>query len=153
MTLPLRLAVLLLALAGISHASNHNPAQFLRALETAPSITLMSIEPFGKPWWFQRKIQGHRILKQITIADPTKLRTLRKNLIHGIRTGRGTGAKCGFVPHHAIRFDGPESYEWLICYTCGGVVIYKNDISHVQKNIGGSPEVLDSLLQIRTSRR
>ena len=52
-----------------------------------------------------------------------------------------------FEPHHALRViaDG-HTYDYLLCYSCNGIVVFEDSKRIADLSISGSPDILNALL-------
>lgn len=123
------------------------PADVLDALRNAPAITLLSLDPtLGKQLSDSNTFHGWRVLGQteITVADDCK--TVATAIETAVNTSKGVGALC-FVPHHGIVIKSAgQTYEFVICFMCGGMYIYTSGQESRFSNVAGKGEVLDKLL-------
>lgn len=92
-------------------------------LESAPSITLMSIEPRAS-YSGKNEFHGYRILAAMELRGDSKSKLLGK-LYTGIAE-EAHPARC-FNPRHAIRAKSGDRYvDLVICFECGQIKSWVN---------------------------
>ena len=120
-----------------------------KPLDATSSITLYSLQPWGGPdipeWDFHlHHVLGHLDLLQ----DQAKIaiKALRDAVSAGEANWRSA---CLINPRHGLRFKTKgDTYDILICYQCGQLEIFKNDLPlEFNRTIGRNPEVLNGLLK------
>lgn len=125
------------------------PSELVDGLASASSITLYSLQPWGGPDIPQWNFQGHHVLGRVEMSRD-QARTAVAALNAAVSTGDANiTAMCLIDPRHALAFKiGGDAYEILICYKCGQLEAYKNDLYlPFQGMIGGTPAVLNGLLK------
>jgi hypothetical protein len=120
------------------------PWASMRALTEADEYELMSIDP----QWSESERHHHRILGSVSIADLTIRQKLNAALQAGARESNGTAMAC-FNPRHSIRVTHAGiTTEFLICFECRQVQVWRNGKIIASFLTSPSPEpVFDDVLQ------
>jgi hypothetical protein len=140
----------LLALATVVSARpSRLPADVVQAMNNPSAITLYSVHPDSRAaHWFSHKLHGYRVLGKTSIADTKERRQVSSTIKRAIRDHAGGDAKCIFSPRHAVRFSrGEQTYDFVICYECRQLVVYRDEQSVFSQSIAGSSDVLDDILR------
>ncbi len=101
----------------------------------------------GSPTATQREVfHGSPVLgKAVLTGDepPQATRAFRE----ATSAGEPDSIPRCFEPHHAMRITyAGHRYDYLICYTCGGLLVYNDDKKIAAHGIDGSPAGLNTLL-------
>jgi hypothetical protein len=121
------------------------PAELRHVLELAKSAELYSLEPLSTHE-SAPKFQGYEILGETPLnAADTRIAT--EAFSKAVEAGNGNMPNC-FDPRHALRIvlDG-HRYDFLLCYACAQLTVYKDDKEFTDLSAAGSPKVLNDLLQ------
>ncbi|MEO7325000.1 MAG: hypothetical protein ABIW82_09250 [Dokdonella sp.] len=132
--------------AQCAHAgSNTLPAEVQQALHSGGHAVLYSLEPWEAPDKKTAKFHGYEILGRSELS-PTQEATAVAAFDAAITGFDGAVAAC-FDPRHAIRIrTNGHAYDFLLCYSCQQLEIYRDDKSLVFVGAAGSPKVLNELL-------
>lgn len=99
------------------------PRHLANALERGTDFELVSLHPFQRPTTPTSSFHGWRELGRAPITD----QQARNRLIAAFRGGVNAEREdddC-FEPRHAIRVKHKnETIEFIICFDCGGVIVY-----------------------------
>ncbi len=118
----------------------------LRALDDANQCELYSILPGPEPGAPKEEFHGYPVLGKVSIND----RAARERLTNVLKAGvlAGHGGNC-FVPRHAIRtVKGATTTDFVICFECKHVYIWRNGEPGVGFKVGRTPEpVFDEMLK------
>ncbi len=108
--------------------ANQLPDVAFRAILSDSSLVLMSLDPQRiQPPQPESGFHGYRVLDQTTVSDPA-LRSRLADVLHaGLASWRFSSSLC-FNPRHGLRaFFNGQSYEFVICFECGGLNYYPSD--------------------------
>lgn len=121
----------------------------MKRLDTVSNITLFSLEPPNEsPNTNEAKddLHGYKILGKTDLHGQTAkivVHTLQNSVIN---SDHGQSL-CMLEAHHAIRaIIHGHTYDYLICYICGDIAIFKDDKPIDFGGIEGSPSIFNSLL-------
>ncbi len=124
------------------------PKDVAEGLAAAPLVTLYSLQPRGGPDLPEWNFHGHHQLGHVDLT-PEQGKKAVAALQEAIASGEaGVYSNCIFEPRHALRFkcDG-HVFDIVICYHCGQLELYKDDVSlPFGGRIGGKPDVLNGML-------
>jgi hypothetical protein len=117
----------------------------LRALEEADQYELYSILPGRERGAPKEEFHEYPVFGKLSIND----RAARERLTNGLRAGvvPGHGMKC-FAPRHAIRtVKGATTTDFVICFECKHVYIWRNGEQAGGFTVGKAPEpIFDEML-------
>jgi len=125
------------------------PEEVVKALDSASSVTLYSIQPWGGPDLPEWDFHGHHQLGHVDLTQE-KAKQAIAALNDAISTGTANmESLCLINPRHALRvISGRDTYDILICYECGQLELFKNNQRlPFSGTIGRSPGALNGLLQ------
>ncbi|HEY8665281.1 MAG TPA: hypothetical protein VIL86_01390 [Tepidisphaeraceae bacterium] len=133
------------------------PPTELSALDSVDEYELLSLkgnvtiqeEPGPpNPALSRPHLYGHEILGRTMIADLQTRRQLNGALKAGVRENNGEAAAC-FNPRHAIRVTrAGVTTEFLICFECSRVEVWRNDKEIAKFLVTASPQpVFDGVLK------
>lgn len=107
----------------------------LRAIvEGAEATTLLTLDPRRLPAKPDdephERFRRYPVLATAVISEAAEHRRLVEALYEGLK-GEGAGPAGCFIPRHGLRFerDG-RSVEFLICFQCTRVHVYRPDAEH-----------------------
>jgi hypothetical protein len=121
------------------------PAEVLRVLQTPSKAIFYSLEPWERPKAGDKTLQHYKILGQ-TNLDPKNEQVVAGAFQKAVKDWDGMIAMC-FDPRHALRIvSGGHTYDFLLCYNCHQLYVYKDDKELVGLGAAGSPKFLNSLL-------
>lgn len=141
------LASLLAALAAVSHPGNALPADAAEALHRADSAVLYSLEPWDEPVEGRPALHGVHILGQARI-EGENYQTAAAAFEKAVTTADPDGpvAAC-FDPRHALRVvSGGHEYEFLLCYACAQIRVYRDGEVVASLRAAGSSKPMNALL-------
>lgn len=125
--------------------SNNLPAEALRALHSHDRVVLYSLEPWSDPDDPGSRLQGFEILGQATLTS-SQAASATAAFESAIAKPDGIVASC-FDPRHALRIlTGGHTYDFLLCYSCRQLQVYRDDKWFGEANAVGSPKSLNELL-------
>lgn len=162
--------MLLLLAAGViacMATGSRIPSDLRRALESAPQVEFLSIHPRRTEQRYlpepdkegntrhleipkERQCEGHEILGTMNISpeDCQKIISQLQPPLSGFEPV--VRNRCGFSPRHALRaqYQG-HFFEMLICYHCGDVAFYRDQIkqSYCEMRYRPSPDLANEILQ------
>ncbi|GAA0717277.1 hypothetical protein [Dokdonella soli] len=136
---------LLVPVAVAEARDNALPADASRALESAKQIVLYSLEPWERPSKVEVTFHGYKVLGK-TELDESHTATARGAFKSATAAWDGRIATC-FDPRHALRIvsDG-HVYDFLLCYACHQLEVYRDDAQVASIGATGSASVLNKLL-------
>jgi hypothetical protein len=143
--LSLLLAVVAMAPAFALADGNKLPDDAASALNQCKHVVLYSLEPWAPPSTNYTRLHGFKILGQATL-DERQTATAVAAFESAISLIPQMGASC-FDPRHAVRVEvGGHVYDFLLCYACGYLYVYRDDKNIAVLSASGSPKVLNELL-------
>lgn len=132
---------------GLLAPGNTFPREARQALRNATQATLYSLEP-----WEHSLPAGHALpeLEGFSILEQTELNRKQTDTaataIRDAVKGWHDRAAC-FDPRHALRVSfGNHTFDFLLCYACHQLAIYRDGEHLTTLSAGGPSTVLDNLL-------
>lgn len=120
------------------------PADALAALDQAEQATLYSLEPHDVVTAEDTALYKWKVLGQSRISGEP-LRAARGAYRSAMVQGN-FGFAC-FDPRHAIRIeDGGHVYDFLLCFACYRMSLYKDGKPVASVGVHGSPKVINDVL-------
>jgi hypothetical protein len=147
----LLIVVLLLFSYGCTSASfeeNQLPSEAVAALQSPDSIVLYSLEPWDVPTTNDATLHHFKILGQTTLNAENGLVAVAalESAVPATVSRAGIHPLC-FDPRVALRVRAHgQTYDFLLCYACGYLYVYRGDENIAMLYARGSPDVLNSLL-------
>ncbi len=121
------------------------PPDARRALQTATSATLYSLEPEDRGNKTAPQFHDFPVLGRTTL-DPKQTAEATRAFRKALADSRGWIASC-FEPRHALRInERGHVYDYVLCYQCMQLDVYRDDTFIAGLTAAGSPEVLNNLL-------
>lgn len=132
--------------AQCAHAgSNTLPDEVQQALHSGGHAELYSLEPWEVPDKKTAKFHGYEILGRSGLS-PDQEFTAVAAFDAAITGFDGAIAAC-FDPRHAIQIrTNGHTYDFLLCYSCQQLDVYRDGKSLAAVGATGSPNVLNELL-------
>lgn len=134
--------------AGICSAAppeNTLPPAAAQALRAPGRVVLYSLEPWDHPAAGEKTFHKVRILGR-TELDGTRSAAAIAELEAAVAGWDGLRAAC-FDPRHALRVTAKgHTYDFLLCYDCHQLEVYRDNKDFASLGAAGSPQVLDELL-------
>src|SRR5690606_36458438 len=91
-------------------------------------------------------LHGYHILGR-AILDAGDSRIAVEQLRLAVADWDGLVAGC-FDPRHALRVvSGGHTYEFLLCYDCNGIAVFRDTVRLTTLGATGSPQVLNKLMK------
>lgn len=145
--------LLILALLFVPIMWNELPKEVITALDTAPSVTLYSIQPWGGPDLPEWDFHGHHVLGKIELEQEKARQAANEFKDAAARMesaffGGGVGSNCVITPRHALRVVSEgHTYDLLLCYQCRQLEVFRDgkEIKFID-GVKGSPLTLNGLL-------
>ncbi|MFC5740809.1 hypothetical protein [Dyella tabacisoli] len=137
--------VLLAAPAFVYARPNVLSAEVAAALHSGGSAVLYSLEPWADPEEKVARLQSFEILGQSPL-NPSQRANAVAAIDSAIAGFDNIVAAC-FDPRHALRIQANgHTYDFLLCYSCHQLEIYRD--SHLLESVGaaGSPAALNELM-------
>ena len=146
------LLVVSLAIANPADLVKENklPPEAEQALRAPGKVTLYSLEPDILP--VPRDKALHQVFYNVKLLGQTELdgkqsATAIAELKSAIPRWKGLIFMC-FSPRHALRVTAKgHTYDFLICYACQQLEIYRDDQHLTTLGVARSPKVLNQLLR------
>ena len=160
--------LLLLRLVSVEARENKLPADAAAALESGSQFVLYSLlpelvpgigfddDPFAPPEEKKKKeasqpvletLHEYKILGHTRLVDAADRKTAVASILDSMRTWNGAVAGC-FHPRHALRVTHQNVvFDFVICFECQTIRLYRGAESHGYVNITGKPDKLDELLK------
>lgn len=128
-----------------SDRPNALPAEAAQALHSTGHAVIYSLEPWDDPDKKVARLQGYEILGQSDLSDAQRLIAVDA-FDSAIAGWDGAMAAC-FDPRHALRiqFKG-HVYDFLLCYSCQQVEVFRDGKMLGGAGAAGSPKVLNDLM-------
>jgi hypothetical protein len=129
---------------------NKLPPEAEQALRAPGKVTLYSLEPDIRPTPREKALHqvfySEKLLGQ-TELDGKQSATAIAELKSAIPRWKGLIFMC-FSPRHALRVTAQgHTYDFLICYACQTLEIYRDGHYLITRHVAGSPKVLNQLLR------
>ena len=138
-------ASILVVLAGAAAAGNVIPIDAAKALHESHSAVLYSLEPWSPRGNPKPALHGFKILGKKRI-DGAAYEVAIGEFEAAVRRWDDGMALC-FDPRHAIRVaSGGHEYEFLLCYACHQMAVYRDGKKVAMLGAAGSSEPLNALL-------
>lgn len=128
-----------------SNGPNALPAEATQALHSNGNAIIYSLEPWEKPGKQVTRLQRYEILGQSDLTDAQ--RSIAVGAFDSAIAGwDGNVAMC-FDPRHALRiqFKG-HAYDFLLCYSCHQIEVFRDGKPFGGAGAAGSPKVLNDLM-------
>ncbi len=144
------LAFLLLLIGIISTqaatvSANNLSEEAARALRSPNSAILYSIEPSEQPKPGDKVLHGFKVLGQANL-DPKRAQLAANAFQKAVKDWDEVMYEC-FEPRHALRISaGGHTYDFLLCYQCHELDVYKDDKLLDNFGAAGSPKFLNGML-------
>lgn len=124
---------------------NKLPAAAVQALRAPDKVILYSLEPWDHPTAREKTLHEVKVLGQTELAGETRAAAIAE-LEKAVTGWDGMRAAC-FEPRHALRVIAKgHAYDFLLCYDCHGLVVYRDRKVLADIGAAGSPKELDALL-------
>jgi len=121
------------------------PDEALEVLRSPHSAIFYSLEPWERPKLGDKTLYHYKILGQ-TVLDPTQEQVVAGAFQMAVGEWDGLIANC-FDPRHALRISSRgHTYDFLLCYNCHQLYVYKDEKLLANLGAGGSPKFLNGLL-------
>jgi len=131
------------SLAGALH--NNLPPDAAEALRAPEKVVLYSLEPVAPPGEKTNNFNGYKILGHVDLVQDQAVKAIVE-LKSVVSAWDGVVAEC-FEPRHALRVTaGNHTYDFLLCYECHQLEVYRDGKSIASLGATGSPKVLNGLL-------
>ncbi len=110
------------------------PGNLRTIVEEAEATTLLTLDPLRTPKTpdapVQERFRRYVVLAKAQVTDPAEHRRLVEALYEGLK-GEGAGPANCFIPRHGLRFEREgKIVEFLICFQCTRVYIYRPGAEH-----------------------
>lgn len=146
-TFLLILSILAPGLVVASEPANALPGEATQALHSNGRAVLYSLEPWGRSAEKEiARLHDYEILGQADLSAAQRSIAVRA-FDAAIAGWDGAIAAC-FDPRHALRiqFDG-RTYDFLLCYSCQQMQVFRDGKPFADVGAAGSPDVLNDLLK------
>jgi hypothetical protein len=125
---------------------NKLPSEAADALHASSKFILYSLEPWSLATTNDNTLHRYKILGQVTLNGKDAA-TAIKAFESAIPKRQHWFHTLCFDPRHALRVTANgQTYDFLLCYACGYLYVYRGDKVIAMLDAGGSPKVLNSLL-------
>jgi hypothetical protein len=133
------------ALQAATPAPNVIPDEALQVLSSPNKATFYSLEPWERPKPGSKNFHSYKILGK-TDLEPKAEQVVANAFQKAVADWDGRIAMC-FDPRHALQISsGGHTYDFLLCYNCHQLYIYKDDKLLASLGAAGSPKFLNGLL-------
>jgi hypothetical protein len=146
--LPHCIALILLLLSSWVYAAERVklPVDAAEALRSTAQVEIYSLEPLSRPDETVEALYGYEVLGKATLP-PEASRVALAEFEAAVPRWDGLVAYC-FDPRHALRVvHNGETFDFVLCFDCNGLEVYKNGKYLVKVGIAGSPKVLNELME------
>jgi hypothetical protein len=117
----------------------------VQAMRSPNSAILYSIEPAEQPKPGDKVFHGFKVLEQ-TNLDPKQAKLAADAFQKAVRDWDSVTYES-FEPRHALRISsGGHTYDFLLCYQCHELDVYKDDKLLDNLGVAGSPKFLNGML-------
>ena len=145
------ISALLLLICGCAFNStreNKLPAEAAAAFHAPDNVVLYSLEPWSQPTTSDATLQNVKILGQTTLdAKQAVIAIAAFEAAIPPRVSRTAAHALCFDPRHALEVTAHgQTYDFLLCYACGYLYVYRGDENIAMLDARGSPDVLNALL-------
>jgi hypothetical protein len=138
-------ASILIALAAAGSVGNAIPIDASKALHSAHNAVFYSLEPWSPHPNPKPALYGFSILGEKRIDGPSFVAVV-KEFEAAVERSDDRMAAC-FDPRHAIRVtSGKHRYEFLLCYACHQMAVYRDGKRVAMLGAAGSSKPLNALL-------
>jgi len=138
--------VALLAFGVARGAPNVLPAPLGQVLDSASSVVLYSLEPIMQQPGMRDQLDGFDILGKVNL-DREETKICVATFEKAIADSNGQAMDC-FDPRHALRvFSDGHNYDFLLCYACDHLAVYRDGRDVGGVSVAGSPGALNHLLK------
>jgi hypothetical protein len=128
-----------------AHQSNIMPSEALSALQSAKSVVLYSLDPENVSTTGDARFHYYKILGE-TRLDPAQTRIATRAVEKAVDDSLGYSPDC-FNPRHGLRISAQgHLYDFVLCYSCDGLDIYRDGQEIATLTVTGSPQTLNRLL-------
>ena len=118
-----------------------------RVLHSARSADLYSLEPWIEPDAKAQQLDGYAILGKVSMTKSQTHAAVSEIDKSMAAWEEGPVAAC-FDPRHALRIRSEgHTYDFLICYACEGIQVYKDGTFVASSDVRGNPGVLNAMLR------
>jgi hypothetical protein len=125
---------------------NKLPSEAADVLHASSKIILYSLEPWSLATTNDNTLHGYKILGQVTLDGKDAATAITAFESSILKKKRHFTVLC-FDPRHALRvMVNAQTYDFLLCYACGYLYVYRGDKIIATLDAGGSPNVLNALL-------
>jgi hypothetical protein len=146
--LMLALVMMLVATRGFAAASLSPEA--MDVLHSAHTAVLYSLEPWTDPDDIKAKakqLDGYAILGKASMSRSQTLAAVSEIEKAMAAWEEGPVAAC-FDPRHALRVRSKgHVYDFLVCYECEGIQVFKDGALIASAYVRGSPRVFNAMLR------
>jgi hypothetical protein len=131
----------------VQKAKNALSDELTHVLNSSQGAVLYSLEPDHLREDKSGYFHTIQILGQ-TKLDAKGAHIAADSFQKAVKDWNGSSADC-FNPRHGLRlFSENHTYDFVLCYECQELLVYKDDENIASLGAGGSPTVLDNLLRV-----
>jgi len=139
------LAVLAITEPSAGSTENKLPAEAEQALRAPGKVVLYSLEPWERPAKGDKTLHYFKVLGR-TELDRQQGATAIAEFKSAVAGWDGMRAAC-FDPRHALRVTAKaHTYDFLLCYACHLLSVYRDNKLLATVGAAGSPQALNELL-------
>jgi hypothetical protein len=143
----LALVMVLACTSVIAGAQNRLPAEAQAALQDPESVELYALEPWKDS---DPRLQGYHVLGKAELDGGQRALAIAEFEASVARWQDGGAIAACFDPHHALRIaHGGHHYDFLLCYQCQGMRVYRDGVRIGGAFAAGSAAPLNALLVAR----
>jgi hypothetical protein len=128
---------------------NALPADAAEALRSASEAEIYSLEPYDSAVDEEAdssRLHGYLVLGK-TALDPVSSRAAVAEFETAVANWNGLVAAC-FDPRHGLRTkSNGHTFDFLLCYDCNGLAVYRDGTLLTSIGVTGSPRVLNEMME------
>jgi hypothetical protein len=144
--LTLTLLVAVVSPLTVAAQGNRLSSEAANALHAPEKAILYYLNPDSKRDTNDITLHGFKILKQVMLEGKQAVMASAAFELAITQGQNRVSADC-FEPRHALRVKANgQTYDFLLCYQCGALYVYRGKSLMETVVVRGSPEVLSSLL-------
>jgi hypothetical protein len=136
----------ILLLIGVARAGNQLPPEIRHVLDSSPSATIYSLEPRDAHPEVGTRLEGFKILGHAHI-EGEEMKQAAAEFESAAARGDNQLYNC-FDPRHALQIvSDSHTYDFLLCFACHQIVVYRDGIQIAGVGAAGKPDALNKLLR------
>lgn len=130
------------------------PEELKQVLINASHATMYSLEANKPKEKLKKNLHGYKLLgsakidgeivKSVSNEYVKSLQAYKDEITSGVMRASG----CMFQPRHALRITTSDkhTYDFLVCFSCGQIAVYKDKVHYWGGQVRGAPDKLNAIL-------